>query len=338
MADSEGNLFIYVKNPFTYNRNLNIDDSYFTINLTQLKPIYGSSVNFSSRVSFLQTANNGIRIQPNSENNLIVKFNLKFLLNDEITGRLLKTIEVAGGNRYLKFNDPSNFYEGFVGLCQDYKVSKESKYLNNVEIVLINNHSAPIFNWTKSSFLKNINYQNNLFSPLKSYEKYDIVYNEHPDYFLGNKFDNFWFAKNNIESGVQFNLDNFTKNFFYETKYPFDISNKLDLNFIEYKNSFTQYIKQKTNINTLKNFTMSFDNISDIQCRSILFFLERKMGYRKFIYEFPLLFKKNKIFICTNWNHTFNYLNSHKISLDINEDATGEEIIYKNGFYFINSN
>lgn len=330
--------FLYTKNPFIYTRNLNIDSSYLPIDLTKLKPIYGSSATFSSRVNFLKTVDNGIRVQPNSENNLVVKFNLKFLLNDQDTGSLLKTIEIAGGNRYLKFNDPSNFYESLSGLCQDYKVSKEGKYLNNVEILLINNHSAPIFNWTKSCFLKNINRQTNLFASSKSYKKYDIVYNENPNYFLGNKFDNFWFAKNDIQSNVEFNLNNFTKNFFYETKYPFDISNSLDLKFIEYKNSFTQYVKHKTNINALKNFPMVFDSISDAQCKSILFFLERKMGYRKFIYEFPLFFKKNKIFICTDWKHTFNYFDSHQISLELNEDATGEEIIYKNGFYFINSN
>jgi phage-related protein len=286
----------------------------------------------------LQAVDNSIKAQPNSENNLIAKFNLKFLLSDTVTGQLLKAIEIASGNKYLRFNDPSNFYDSFIGLCQDYKVNKESKHLNNVEIVLINNHSAPIFNWSKSYFLKNINSVNNLFSESKAYNKYEIVYHEDSNYFLGNKFDNFWFANKNIQANTSFTPLNFTKNFFHETKYPFEVSNSIDVKSLDYKNSFTQYVKNKTNINTLKSFPMRFENISDDQCRSILFFLERKLGYRKFIYEFPLYFNKNKIFICVNWKHTFNYFNCHDIMMELNEDATGEEVIYKNGFYFINSN
>ena len=325
-------------NPFVYSRNLSIDKIYSIIDVFSLYPIYGSSVTFSSRNNFLQTIDNSIKVQPNSENNLILKFNLKFLLNDVDTGSLLKTIEVAKGTRYLKFNDTSNFYESFTGLCQEYKVLKEAKNLNLVEIVLVNNHSAPIFNWSKSSFLKDINYQNNLFSQSKAYNKYEIVYNEDLNYFLGNKFDNFWFAKKDVPAGSQFSLTNFTKNFFYETKYPFEVSNSIDVKSIDYKNSFSQYINQKTNANAIKNFPIRFENISDLQARSILFFLEKKIGYRKFIYEFPLFFNKNKIFICANWKHTFNYFDCHEITMELNEDATGEEVIYKNGGYFINSN
>jgi phage-related protein len=325
-------------NPFIYSRNSSIDKIYSTINVFDLLPIYGSSVTFSSRVNFLQTIDNSIKVQPNSENNLIVKFNLKFLLTDLETGSLLKTIEMSKGTKYLKFSDPSDFYESFTGLCQDYKLTKESKNLNLVEIVLINNHSAPIFNWSKSSFLKNINNQNNLFSTSKAYNKYDIIYHEDLSYFLGNKSDNFWFAKKNVATNNQFSLNNFTKNFFYETKYPFEVSNALDVKSIEYKNSFSQYVNQKTNVNTLKNFPIKFENISDLQARSILFFLEKKMGYRKFIYEFPLYFNKNKIFICLNWRHVFNYFDSHEITMELNEDPTGEEVVYKNGEYFINSN
>ena len=326
-------------NPFIYNRSLSIDSTYVNqSDLSIYRPIYGSSATFSSKVNFLQTIDNSLKVQPNSENNLIAKFNLRFLLNDLMTGNLLKTIEIAGGTRYLKFRDPSYFYEDFNGLVLDYKVSKESKNLNLVEISLINNYSAPIFNWSKSCFLSNINKNTNLHNASIAYSRHDIVYNDNPLYKLGNNADNFWFAKKNIPSNTQFSLENFTKNFTHETKYPFQISNTLDVKATEYKNSLTQYVRDKTNINTLKNFPMKFESISDLECKSILFFLEKKLGYKKFIYEFPMFFNKNKIFICLNWMHTFSYFNSHEITLELNEDPTGEEVIDKNGYYFINSN
>jgi phage-related protein len=326
-------------NPFIYSRSLSIDSSYSNqSDLSIYKPIYGSNVSFSSKVNFLQSVDNSLKIQPNSENNLIAKFNLRFLLNDLMTGNLLKTIEISGGTRYLKFIDPSSFYDDFNGLILDYKVSKQSKNLNVVEIYLINNYSSPIFNWTKSCFLKNINIANNSHTPSRSYSKYDIVYNDNSAYKLQNNTDNFWFANKDIPSNMAFSLDNFTKNFIHETKYPFELSNSLDIKAVEYKNSFTQYVRDKTNINTLKNFPMRFESISDLQCKSILFFLEKKLGYKKFIYEFPLFFNKNKIFVCLNWKHTFNYFNSHEITLELNEDPTGEEVISKNGFYYINTN
>lgn len=326
-------------NSFIYSRSLAIDSSYLNqVDLSIYKPIYGSSVTFSSKVNMLTSIDNSLKIQPNSENNLVAKFSLRFLLNDLMAGNLLKTIEVAGGTRYLKFPDPSGFYTNFTGLILDYKVTKESKNLSVVEISLMNNYSSPVFNWSKSCFLSNINITNNLFNSSKSYSKHDIIYNDDITYALGNKSDNFWFAKKDIPQNTLFSLNNFTKNFVHETRYPFEFSNALDVKAIEYKNSFTQYVRDKTNINTLKNFPMKFESISDSECKSILFFLERKLGYKKFIYEFPLFFNKNKIFVCVNWRHTFSYFNSHEISLELNEDPTGEEVVNKSGYYFINSN
>lgn len=325
--------------PYVYTRDLSISSSYsYLYDLSAYRPIYGSSVSFSSRVNFLPCIDNSLKLQPNSENNLIAKFNLRFLLNDLMTGNLLKTIEIAGGTRYLKFSDPSSFYKSFTGIVLDYKINKESKNLNLVEIVVINNFSAPVFNWSQSCYLNNINKTTNLFNSSRAYSKHEIVYYDNATYSLTNKSDNFWFAKNNVAAGTQFSTSNFTKNFVHETKYPFQLNNSLDITSLEYKNSFTQYVKNKTNINTLKNFPVKFENITDIQCKSILFFLERKMGYRKFIYEFPLFFRKEKIFICLNWTHTFNYFNCHEISLELNEDPTAEEVINKNGELMINSN
>ena len=148
-------------NPFSYNRDSSVDSKYnYVADLVKFKPIYGSSVSFSSRLNYLQTVDNALKILPASENNLVVKYNLKFLLSDNDTGDLLKTIEIAGGYRYLKFIDPSNLYKDMTGLVEDYSVMKSSQDLNEVSIIVSSYFKSPIFNWKTSSFF-NVNESNN---------------------------------------------------------------------------------------------------------------------------------------------------------------------------------
>jgi phage-related protein len=293
--------------------------------LTQYKPIYGSSVSFKSRLNYIETIDNSLKVLPSSENNLVSKFNFKFLLLDFQLGDLLRTIELAEGTRILKFADPSNMYKDVVGLVEDYSFNKINSKLNEVDIVISSYFKAPIFNWKTSSFL-------NLKSPLdysssKSYNKYDFVYfdpsNLNPDYSGElNKIDNFWFAKEDLiaTSGGKFDTTKWTKVFNYECKLPFSVKNKFDFYQMDYKNSFVQNIKHKENSNSLKQFEFRLENITDAECRSILFFLEKKCGYRRFFYFFPFMFDKNKIFICIEWTHTFKYYNCNDITAVFVED------------------
>lgn len=310
-------------NPFSYNRDSSIDSKYnYVPDLVNFKPIYGSSVSFSSRLNYLQTVDNALKILPASENNLTVKYNLKFLLNNIDTGNLLKTIEIAGGYRYLKFIDPSNLYKDMIGLVEDYSVTKSSQNLNEVNIIVSSYFKAPIFNWRTSSFF-NIGSSNN-YSGFKNYNKYNFVYFD--DNKSKNKIDNFWFAKNDIQASNtnSFNSNLWSKSFIFEPKLPFELKNKFDIYTIDYKNSFIQNIKHKENTNTLKEYNIKFENIDDIQCLSILLFFEKKCGYRRFIYNFPFLLKKEKVFICKDWTQTFKYHNCNDITAVFVEDPNPE--------------
>ena len=307
-------------NPFWYNRDSSVDSQYkYDVDLVNFKPVYGSSVSFTSRLNYLQTVDNALKILPASENNLVVKYNLKFLLNDDDTGLLLKTIEIAGGYRYLKFFDPSEIYKDMIGLVEDYAINKSNKNLNEVNLIVSSYFKSPIFNWRTSSFF-NVGSSYD-YAVSKNYKKYDFVYYEPLDLTSKNKMDNFWFAKNDIPSSPSvFNPSQWTKKFIYETKFPFELKNKLDVYQIDYKNSFIQNVKHKENSNTLKQYPIKFENISTKQALSILLFLEKKCGYKRFIYDFPLFLKKAKVFICTEWNHIFKYKNCHDISLTLVED------------------
>ena len=326
-------------NPFFYNRDSSIDNKYqYQTQLVDFKPIYGSTISFSSRLNFLETVDNTLKIIPASENNLNIKYNLKFLLNDQDAGNLLKTIEIAGGYKYLKFIDPSGIYKDFLGLAEDYSINKTSNSLNEITLVVSAYFKSPFFNW-KTSCLLNTSKLLKDFSKGQSSAllKYQALYFE--DGSATNKIDNFWFSNSDNSQDTFVNLKSqgkITKNFIYESKLPFLLKNKFDFHQLDYKNSFIQNIKHKENSNALKQFSIKYENITDMQCLSMLFFLEKKSGYRRFIYEFPIFFTKYKVFICIQWNHTFKYADCHDLDLTLVEDPNPNIKIDGNNYYIAN--
>jgi phage-related protein len=388
-------------NSFFYDRDNSVDDKYkYIYDLSSYEPVYGSSVTYNSRLNFLQTIDNSLKILPASENNLNISFNLKFLLGDQPIGDLLKTIEVAGATKYLKFKDPSNLYKDFVGYVEKYSVNKTSANLSEVNIELKNYGVAPEFKWRTSSLFKEEDVSNYkivklAYPPSRNvaqtpdvwppyypgdsfdYKKHSVVYysnyeaksqarpgdsvgiyniNATPDpgwpglgkYFdvqltpntppkSKTKMNDFWFCYKHspaipygIYNGkhdyylkvyaVDIDTNYWTKNFYFETKYPFILENEIDVYKLDYKNSFVQNVKHKQNTNVLKQFSLRFENIEDDECKAMLLFLEKKCGYKRFIYEFPIFMKRYKVFVCNQWNHVFKYKNCHDITLQLIED------------------
>ena len=72
---------------------------------------------------------------------------------------------------------------------------------------------------------------------------------------------------------VDIDTNYWTKNFYFETKYPFILENEIDIYKLDYKNSFVQNVKHKQNTNVLKQFSLRFENIEDDECRAMLLFL-----------------------------------------------------------------
>jgi phage-related protein len=302
------------------------------------KPTYGSSVQYTSKLNFFESTNNSLKALPASENNLTATYNLKFLLTENDAGNLLKTVETAGGYKFLNFNDPSNIYKHIVGTVSDYEVIKLNKSVTEFRLQVKSSIYCPLFDWRTSSFLKdvnstqisNLNLQNaSLGKPWDlntSYKKYDFV-------FVQTNFDkeilsdSFYFAKNDITYGKQFDINDWSKNFIYDFKGQFDLKNTIDVFTSDFKNSFYQTIKYRENSNVLKSFSLKFENINDLQCVSMLFFLEKRCGYRRFKYDFPYFLKKEKVFICTQWVHTFKYNDCHDIDVTFIEDPNALNIV-----------
>jgi hypothetical protein len=334
-------------NPYFYNRDFSVKNNLingysYIADLSSYKPVYGSSVSYSSRLNFLETVDNTLKILPSSENNLKIEFKLKFILNDSALGNLLKTIELAGGCKYLKFTDPSSMYKEIIGYVESYSIRKSSNSLNELDISVLNHFTAPIFKWKTSSLLSVNSFSNINWNISKSYKKYDFVYfDQYLTYFTEdknfskNKMDNFWFAKKDIDVNTPFSLSDWTRNFAYESKLPFELNNKFDFEKIEYRNSFVQNLKSKNNSNTIKDYVVKFENIDDAQCKSILFFLEKKCGYMRFLYDFPIFLNKNKVFICVKWDHVFKFKDCNDIQASFVEEPNPNIYIDKDNYYHL---
>ena len=314
-------------NPFFYNRDSSVDPTYKYVDVSTYKPIYGSSISFRSRINSIDTVDNTIKIMPASANNLKIKYSLKFLLTDLETGNLLKSIEIAGGYRHLKFKDPSNLYIDFLGLVESYSINKTSNSLNEVSLDVNVYFKSPLLKWRTSCLLSGITNASSSFVSGRTYQLYDIVYNN--IFNNGSQFatdtnliDNFFIKKTSDASPMYDNnfFSHWSKNFIFDCKLPFSIENEFDVYKTEFKNSFNQNIKYKNNSNSLKKFNLRFENITTQQCRAMLFFLEKRCGYRRFIYDFPIFLKKNKVFICSEWDHTFKYDNCHDLNVLFMED------------------
>jgi hypothetical protein len=52
-------------------------------------------------------------------------------------------------------------------------------------------------------------------------------------------------------------------------------------------------------------------------------FLENKAGYRKFYNQIPSVYNKPKVFYAPSWTHTWNYVDSHTIEVNLIEDPLG---------------
>jgi phage-related protein len=327
------------RNDYFYNRDSSVDKKYSYVNdLSIYKPIYGSSVDFISRLNFLETVDNSLKILPSSENNLTANYNFIFLLNDQELGKMLRTIEVAGGYRHLKFTDPSGLYKDIVGLVEDYSISKTTSSLNELKITLSSYIKSPIFTWKTSSFLNVKSNELDLDTNNKTYKKYQFIFYKPSDlstnkvkvHDSNNQMDYFWFATKDFTMTANSFLqwkDLWTRKFIYETKMPFNLENKFDVYRLEYKNSFIQNIKHKDNSNSLKSHEVRFENLDDFTCKSILFFLEKKCGYRRFMYDFPIFLNQKKVFICVRWTHIFKYKDSNDITATFIEDPNPNIVI-----------
>ena len=113
-----------------------------------------------------------------------------------------------------------------------------------------------------------------------------------------------------------------SQKFFFEP--DIGTSNNVDIkaDIQNYNNSFRQRLKTNDNISTF-DMSYTFSNISDHQLKSMIHFLERKGGYRRFEHQIPSVYNRPKVYYAPTWTHTWVAFNSNNLTVDLVEDPLG---------------
>jgi phage-related protein len=106
----------------------------------------------------------------------------------------------------------------------------------------------------------------------------------------------------------------YTRTFFWEPDLSVEISNDVSSRINNLKGSFNELLNISKNQNMVQSLDLEFSNRGRAETYAILHFLETHLGYKTFSYQHQDdLIKKNKIYYCPTWEHTFNYFNSNTI-------------------------
>lgn len=158
--------------------------------------------------------------------------------------------------------------------------------------------------------------------PSKSYKKYDVVYSGINE----NKLDNFYYCTGDHTSSSSNSpigaSTMWSQKFFFEPDIGTQNDVKIKADIINYKNSFKQRLKTNDNISTF-GMSYTFSNISDSQTKSMIHFLENKGGYRRFEHQIPSVYNRPKVYYSPSWTHTWDYVNSNTLTIQLVEDPLG---------------
>jgi phage-related protein len=303
-----------------YNRDSNISGVTAITSLV-FNPTYGSRINFKSTYYSYETHNGYYNLIPLSINSLNAEYQLKYQLNESNSQKLINYVENKHGTDLVAFSDPSDFYKTVYGVIDNYSINHVNKNHYEVALAFQVNEAPNLLNWSGMTFVNSIleTWKTN-----QSYEKYDIVYSG----VSSNKLDNYYYcsgdhsSSNSSIDGPTGSATKWTKYFFFEPDIGLQNDVALKVDKIEFKNSFVQRMKTRTNIATT-DFSYKFEKASTKKAKAILHFLENKGGYRRFYSDPPSVYNKLKVFYSPAWSHTWNYTDSHDIEVTLTEDPLG---------------
>ena len=287
-----------------------------------LTPVYGSQVSFFANNNSYQTDDFYYNLIPMSVNSLTADFQLRYDVNETNARKLANFFESKSGYKSFEFTpDNSGIYKTVSGYCNNYAIN----FVNNQHFEVAANiaiDDAPtLLNWSGNSFT-NVAFRDYNYSI--SYQKYDVVYTGINE----NKLNNFYYCTGD-HTRIQSNSPTgastmWTQKFFFEPDIGTQNDVQIKVDAPEYKNSFIKRIlpKGESNIATFgMNYTYS--NITDKQLKGMLQFLENKGGYRRFEHQIPSVYNQPKVYYCPEWSHTWNYFNSHTLTVKLVEDPLG---------------
>jgi len=305
-----------------YNRDRNISGLISPDDFADLalNPVYGSKATFQSKVLSYETDDFYFNTIPNSINNLSVSYDLRYDTNEDDCRKLVDFFESKLGYNSFVFNpDKSGIYRSNKSFCDNYAIN----YINNNHYEFAINvsvdQSPGILNWSGMSIL---NYNLQIHETGIQYKKFDIAYMQVNE----NKLSNFFYCSGdhvssaaNSPTGAN---SKWTQEFFFAPDIGLQNDVRIQVEKLEFKNSFPLRIKTKNNTAKI-DISYKFTNVSDKQIKCMLHFLENKAGYRKFKNFIPAVYNRPKVFMCPQWTHTWKYFNAHDLEVSFIEDPLG---------------
>mgnify|MGYP003132960434 FL=1 len=288
-----------------------------------LTPNYGSSVNFKSSFNSYTTDDFYYELVPLSENSLTAEFDVQYSVNEHNASGLANFFESKSGFIAFEFNaDNSGIYKNLSGFCEQYsiQVNNNQNLTFNAKVAV---DTAPnLFNWSGNNFT-NLEFQG--WVPSNSYKKYDVVHSG----VNNNNLNNFYYCTGDHTSSATNSPTGastmWTQKFFFEPDQTqqFNVGIKSDKT--NFKNSFVQRLGGKKNTQNIAKFdtSYSYTNITDVQLKSMLHFLENKGGYRRFEHDIPSVYNRPKVYYSPQWSHTWIYANSNNLTVTLVEDPLG---------------
>tara|TARA_R100001510_G_C7620470_1_gene181468 strand:- start:58 stop:1008 length:951 start_codon:yes stop_codon:yes gene_type:complete len=304
-----------------YNRDVNISGVTSPSELADLSltPSYGSSVSFSADSNAYVTDNFYFNSIPLSLNSLTAEFNVRYDVNETNARKLVNFFENQSGNKQLEFIPDTRTYKTLSGFCNNYAVN----FVNNQHLefgATISVDGAPtLLNWSGGNFA-NVTFQG--WTPSTNYKKYDVVFSG----VNQNKLDNFFYCSadhSSTESNSPTGASSaWSQKFFFEPDVGTSNNVGIKADVLNFNNSFKERSKTNNNISTF-DMSYTFTNISDHQLKSMIHFLERKGGYRRFEHQIPSVYNRPKVYYAPSWSHTWVAFNSNNLTVELVEDPLG---------------
>lgn len=305
-----------------YNRDENITGA-TTLPSFNFSPNYGSTISFSCKKNKYMYNNNTFALMPTTLNNIVATCDFNFTVNENDAKNILNFFESQNGTGAFAINDDSSIYRPLVGFADGFNVSMTHNNQYNIALNFSVERNSSFLNWSGMSFVKYdfVNWETGQF-----YQKYQPVYFEIQ---AQNKLVNFYYATEDHVAAADNappNTGYWTQSLFYENELGLSVDTKPTVSRNELKNSFTQRVKDGDNIHAFQGLQLTYKNISDFKLKSILHFLENSLGYKKFEFNVPKIYNRPKLFYVDNWQHSWNYQDSHNLTISIIEDPLGIKI------------
>ena len=306
-----------------YNRDNNISGIAVPSTLAglSLTPVYGSQVNFEATNHSYDTDDFYYNLIPYSPNSLTAQFNVRYDVNETNARKLATFFETQSGVEDIQFTpDSSNIYKTVTGFCNNYAINFINNQHFEVASTISVDHAPTLLKWSGMGCFANLDFDG--WTPSSTYKKYSVVYSG----INQNKLDNFYYCTGD-HSSTETNSPTGTtsmwsQKFFFEPDIGGQNDVQIKADIINYKNSFKQRLKTNDNISTF-GISYTFSNISDSQTKSMIHFLENKGGYRRFEHQIPSVYNRPKVYYSPNWTHTWDYVNSNTLTVNLVEDPLG---------------